>query len=57
MKSSVETIATAQSVLDTFDLLVPLLEKAADKCEDLSDEVDEALDSIGDCRTLLKKIK
>ena len=56
MKNSPEVSETAQQVLDTFDLLVPLLEQIdRDDDEELSEKVDEALDDIGRCRLLLKR--
>jgi|688.fasta_scaffold1616377_2 hypothetical protein len=57
MKNSPEVSETAQQVLDTFDLLVPLLEQIdRDDDEELSEKVDEALDDIGRCRLLLKRL-
>ena len=57
MKNSPEVSETAQQVLDTFDLLVPLLERIdRDDDEELSEKVDEALDDIGRCRLLLKRL-
>lgn len=58
MKSDPEVSKTAQEVLDTFDRLVPVLEKidTAD-AEDLSEKLDECLDDIGRCRLLLRRIQ
>ena len=57
MKNNPEVSETAQQVLDTFDLLVPLLEQIdRDDDEELSEKVDEALDDIGRCRLLLKRL-
>lgn len=57
MKNNPEVSETAQQVLDTFDLLVPLLERIdRDDDEELSEKVDEALDDIGRCRLLLKRL-
>jgi DNA replicative helicase MCM subunit Mcm2 (Cdc46/Mcm family) len=57
MKNNPEVSETAQQVLDTFDLLVPLLEQIdRDDDEELSEKVDEALDDIGRCRLLLRRL-
>jgi DNA replicative helicase MCM subunit Mcm2 (Cdc46/Mcm family) len=57
MKNNPEVSETAQQVLDTFDLLVPLLERIdRDDDEELSEKVDEALDDIGRCRLLLRRL-
>jgi len=57
MKNNPEVSETAQQVLDTFDLLVPLQERIdRDDDEELSEKVDEALDDIGRCRLLLRRL-
>lgn len=57
MKNSSEVVTAALQTLDTFDRLVSLLERInLDDEEELSEEADEALDDIGRCRLLLKRL-